>query len=35
VTGKPHVRRDLVRGTATYYERYRVGNPPTLVDDLL
>lgn len=35
MTGKPHVRRDLVRGTATYYERYRVGNPPALVDDLL
>ena len=35
MTGKPHFRRDLFRGTATYYERYRAGYPQALVDDLL
>src|SRR5665213_1750052 len=30
VTGKPHFRRDLFRGTATYSERYRTRSTDVL-----
>jgi ubiquinone/menaquinone biosynthesis C-methylase UbiE len=32
---EPEFRRDLYRGTARYYDRFRVPYPSTLIDDLL
>jgi hypothetical protein len=33
--GEVEFAADLYRGTASYYDRFRVGYPPALIDDLI